>query len=378
MQASPLYRSSGPDVTGKNRSRHAINLNGTLPFVNQNLQTLRRQRSTYIIAFMVMGVVMIMYAYGLLTYVTSGSGTGTNTAYPTGGDTVRPTRIYKDLVVLVVSAAGNKERRDVIRETWAKPQWSLPSNGYSTDVLFVVGGKDLTSAAASAVKNEHAEHGDMMLLPKTNDTYEALTDKVLEALRTAHTTYLYGFVVKCDDDSFVDIPALQKSLHEEPDRMNEPYSYIGYFSGKGEPRRGNQDVQWAENNYDLCDFYIPYAYGGGYTLSYKSAEFIVQNTNILRRFFSEDVTVGTALAPIAVKRIHDVRFDTEFKTRGCRQGFLIRHKLSPQDMRGMADALTRSNGEVSCPNGTDELKRRSYAYDWSQRPSLCCENREEF
>ncbi len=40
--------------------------------------------------------------------------------------------------------------------------------------------------------------------------------------------------------------------------------------------------------------------------------------------------MGTWLAPLKVNRVHDVRFDTEFRSRGCSNSYLMSHKQSVQ------------------------------------------------
>lgn len=53
-----------------------------------------------------------------------------------------------------------------------------------------------------------------------------------------------------------------------------------------------------ETEYNICDLYVPYALGGGYVLSKKCVDFIARNTEMLRLFKNEDVSVGTWLAGV--------------------------------------------------------------------------------
>ena len=41
---------------------------------------------------------------------------------------------------------------------------------------------------------------------------------------------------------------------------------------------------------------------------------------------SEDISVGGWLGPVRVNRVHSTRFDTEAKSRGCQNSYLITHK----------------------------------------------------
>ncbi len=63
----------------------------------------------------------------------------------------------------------------------------------------------------------------------------------------------------------------------------------------------------------LCDLYLPYATGGGYLLGSQLVAYLAENAHHLTRFFNEDVSVGAWLAPLNITRVHDTRFDTEWK-----------------------------------------------------------------
>uniref|UniRef100_A0A914RJR2 Hexosyltransferase n=1 Tax=Parascaris equorum TaxID=6256 RepID=A0A914RJR2_PAREQ len=47
---------------------------------------------------------------------------------------------------------------------------------------------------------------------------------------------------------------------------------------------------------------------------------------------SEDVSVGAWLAGLDVRYVHDPRFDTEFRSRGCNNEYIITHKQTPQSL----------------------------------------------
>lgn len=48
--------------------------------------------------------------------------------------------------------------------------------------------------------------------------------------------------------------------------------------------------------------------------------------NGTRIFRNEDVSVGAWLAGLDVRYVHDPRFDTEFRSRGCNNQYIITHK----------------------------------------------------
>lgn len=53
---------------------------------------------------------------------------------------------------------------------------------------------------------------------------------------------------------------------------------------------------------------------------------------MLHVFRNEDVSVGAWLSGLNVKYVHDPRFDTEFRSRGCNNEYLITHKQPPEAM----------------------------------------------
>jgi len=128
--------------------------------------------------------------------------------------------------------------------------------------------------------------------------------------------------------------------------------------------------RWAESSWVLCDRYLPHARGGGYVLSAAIVEFIANNAAVLRRFSSEDVSVGAWTAPLNVERRHDPRFDTEHISRGCHDSYIVTHKQDLTALRTLYRNLLET-GRLCGHNG--QFRRRlSYIYNWSVPPSLCC------
>lgn len=88
-----------------------------------------------------------------------------------------------------------------------------------------------------------------------------------------------------------------------------------------------------------------------------------------RLYSAEDVSLGTWLTPVGnILRIHDVRFDTQWKSRGCQNNHLVSHKISVSDMRSMFDNIM-SYGK---PCVEENENMRHYLYNWQAKPSKCC------
>ncbi|XP_066126828.1 beta-1,3-galactosyltransferase 6 [Saccopteryx bilineata] len=283
-----------------------------------------------------------------------------------GPPLAEPARAAAFLAVLVASAPRSAERRSVVRGTWL----GAARRGGPGDVWarFAVGTGGLGAEERRALEREQARHGDLLLLPALRDAYENLTAKVLAMLAWLDEHVAFEFVLKADDDSFARLDALLAELRaRDPARRRR--LYWGFFSGRGRVKPGGR---WREAAWQLCDYYLPYALGGGYVLSADLVHYLHRSREYLRAWQSEDVSMGAWLAPVDVQREHDPRFDTEYKSRGCSNQYLVTHKQSLEDMLEKHQTLTR-DGRL-CKQ--EVQLRLSYVYDWSAPPSQCCQRKE--
>ena len=280
------------------------------------------------------------------------------------------------LIVLVMSAPANSEVRDVIRNTWL----SLPKEEHSFEALFVLGKTNLNSTEMREMEIEKNRYDDLLILP-VFDSYEALTNKVLESIVFVQKHYRFNYLLKCDDDSFVDImkvlqeleggghfgqEGLEKAEHHLTPGKPNPSLYWGFFDGRAHVRTTGK---FPDPKYKLCDRYIPYALGGGYVLGRALIDFLATNADQLEQFFSEDASVGAWLAGTNAIRRHDTRFDTQWKSRGCSNTYLVTHKQTMEDMEDKWETLVRT-GTICDNEETREML--SYKYDWTRPPSMCC------
>lgn len=259
------------------------------------------------------------------------------------------------LVFLILTGPNYFERRNVIRETWLS---NFPSD---MKKYFVIGTKSLSQEQVGTLEYEHSIHEDLVLLHDFHDSYFNLTSKVIQSFDWLSRNVNFEFVFKGDDDTFVNV----ERLYQELMRIKCDKLYWGFFDGRANVKKTGQ---WAESEWVLCDHYLPHARGGGYVLSRDLVEFIVKNAPLLKRYNSEDVSVGAWLAPLEVKRFHDFRFDTEFVSRGCSNQYIVTHKQSVDMMKEKYQNL-KTTGRLC----TKEVKTRStYIYNWDVAPSGCC------
>ncbi|XP_070168759.1 beta-1,3-galactosyltransferase 6-like isoform X1 [Polyergus mexicanus] len=266
------------------------------------------------------------------------------------------------LIILILSSPDNLERRDTIRKTWLTDR----NHDAMMRHFFVVGTQDILPEQRNTLQSEKEKFDDLLLLPKLQDSYSILTKKVLYAFKGIYERYNFDFLLKCNDDSYILVHTILKELDRWQNKGTRRELYWGFFNGRALVKRNGP---WKETDWILCDYYLPYALGGGYVLSYNLVKFIASNADILKLQNSEDISVGLWLAPLVnIERKHDVRFDTEYRSRGCSNQYIITHKQTIQSMRNMHEYYQTSG--VLCSK--EVRNRMSYQYNWTAPPSQCC------
>jgi len=262
------------------------------------------------------------------------------------------------LAVLILSSPTSEgyARRQTIRETW------LRLHDHGVYYRFVIGGRNLDP---KMIRDLKSENDDILILDNLVDTYSNLSAKVLEMFSWVHENADVQYALKVDDDSFVRLDAVCHEL-TQMEHPRKRFLYWGYMDGRAPVfRRG----KWAEKDWILCDRYVPHALGGGYILSRTLVSFLARNKDLFKLYRSEDVSVGAWLAGLDVYYKHDVRFDTEWESRGCKNSYLITHKQSMDEMRKKYNRLEKT-GKM-CEKEFDVMA--AFEYNWTALPSKCCQ-----
>ncbi|KAK9721672.1 Galactosyltransferase [Popillia japonica] len=307
-----------------------------------------------------------------------------------------------DVIIVILSAPKNLNRRIAIRSTWLKLADNTQKHNSNIRIIkhyFVIGTLGLSNSQLAILKTEQIEYNDLLNLP-IYDSYSNLTEKVIKSFSWLTDQLDVGldfkFILKCDDDSFVRLDNFIRELsHLEiiylKSYINDSYTidhsssymtvnyqmnkfgpnisrglYWGYFSGNA---RIKTKGKWKETEWILCDYYTPYALGGGYVLSKDLVIYLGRNADYLRYYNSEDISVGAWLSVVNnLVRIHDVRFDTQWIPRGCQNFFLISHNLSILKMEELYKNILHSGNLCK----EEFLEYSHYLYNWSVPPSKCC------
>ncbi|XP_046916929.2 LOW QUALITY PROTEIN: beta-1,3-galactosyltransferase 6 [Dermatophagoides farinae] len=269
------------------------------------------------------------------------------------------------LICIVFTSVKNLARRNCIRDTWINLGNNLQFKHY-----FVIGTNKLSSETKTALLKEQHQHHDLMLLSNLSDTYQNLSLKLIQSFHwiSDHHRGKFEYLIKVDDDSFARIDAIYRWLEQRNlKNSNKLPIYWGFFDGRAHVK---QKGVWKEKNWFLCDRYLPYALGGGYVLSHELIEFIASNSHWLQLYQSEDVSLGTWLSPLHIERLHDINFDTEYRSRGCINTFLVQHKQTVVDMTNKYNSLI--NFGYLCYRNQQLEQRLVYEYNWHELPTKCC------
>ena len=145
---------------------------------------------------------------------------------------------------MIISHPKNLERRTAIRQSWL----SIRERKLRKDVLplFVVGNENLSEVVSKELNEEINNNKDVLVLP-IQETYTTLTQKVLASFVQIDRNVKFSFLLKVDDDSFVNLSTMVDELR------NSNYNqglYWGFFDGRAPVKKTGK---WAEVDYVLCD-----------------------------------------------------------------------------------------------------------------------------
>lgn len=223
------------------------------------------------------------------------------------------------LLILVSSAPPNVERRRDIRQTWAvdtalKPRWKT---------AFLVAQSRVQEQSDLLLEEENAFKD--LIRADYYDHYWNQTLKIQMGFEWAARYCNFSFLLKMDDDAFVDTKALISVL-------NEPYTprerlYLGrVYRNDVVHRVGKWKVSFEEYNHTHFPDFCP---GFGFVLSSDVVHLFVDLFNIVPKFRLDDVYVGILADKVGVKAIHNEAFEVfpPPKTKCARRSSLVRHDV---------------------------------------------------
>ena len=239
------------------------------------------------------------------------------------------------LLIMVMTGPGNVDRRGIIRKTWATD----PSMKTRWKTVFLLG-----QAAGDNIRNEYLEaegmlHGDF-IRGAQNEHYNNLTLKTQMGLEWAAKYCEFEFLLKADDDVFVNPYKLIDYLRK-PDTPKTKL-YTGRCTYNRPPhRRGKYGVSWEEyNKTTFPDFCAGPAYLLSSDVVHKVVDLFDGNRKPLKL---EDVYVGTLVERIGgVKAVRHPWFRT-LHYGNCMHysDTLAYHRASVQCVEQLFNAATK-------------------------------------
>ncbi|KAI0232148.1 Beta-1,3-galactosyltransferase 4, partial [Lamellibrachia satsuma] len=244
------------------------------------------------------------------------------------------------LVILITSAPDHVVQRSAIRRTWCATAESAPAS-LRFQCVFLVGatGNEVTERA---VRAEMAAHRDIAKGTFV-DSYRNLTSKVLAGFHWCSSNCTSRFVLKTDDDCFVNVAVLLRLLAVQPDDD----LYVGKIAEDTRVIR-NVDSPWAVSEHEYPPLYYPaYASGTGYVLSYSAMRKILTESRRLRAFPNEDAYVGVLADQVRIVPTNSYRFTfVSDKWAVCNYRYLVViHRVSADRQRVQLDMARRSTTE---------------------------------
>ena len=177
------------------------------------------------------------------------------------------------------------------------------------------------------LEEENELHNDILFVPAV-DTYRNIPLKLLSFYNWIQEEHSVDFVLKTDDDTFVDVQAIYSHLQETPLIISKK-TWWGRF-------RHNWPVEahgkWREEKY-ASPVYPVFACGSGYIIGADIVNWISQNYQHLEVYQGEDISMGIWMAAISPRRADDHRWLCD--AHDCQHDLLVQPDLKTKQIVDM-------------------------------------------
>lgn len=191
-----------------------------------------------------------------------------------------------DLIIIIPSKIQNSRQRHAIRSTWA-----MTSSSWVKHVFLM--GYSVNTSWNENLKQESKVFNDI-IQGNFIDTYYNLTNKILMGLEWSHKyCYNASFILKADDDTFVNTPYLLSVLQ---DKITIDYrgTIVGNLNKEGKVRRtGVWKVSFQSYPFP---HYPNYMFGNTYVISRNIAHRLVKASEYMPYVPIEDAYITGILA----------------------------------------------------------------------------------
>ncbi|XP_052865009.1 uncharacterized protein LOC128271490 [Anopheles cruzii] len=249
---------------------------------------------------------------------------------------------------------------------------SLFPNGADVDPAFNIVPPDVADELQLRIVNESETHGDI-IQESFIDSYNNLTLKTIMMLKwvTNNCDGKVKFLMKCDDDTFVNVPNLVQVLlggtvplykaaisfydtgsvavKSTKNRLVEGHHLLtGFLFCEAKPI-GDTSSKWYSPTYMYNrEVYPNYLSGTAYLMNFEAAKLLYRTSLSTPIFHLEDVYLTGIVADRAkVRRRHHPLFFYSYTKDLCAlRGMISQHQLQPSEIRTAFEFIT--NGTIVC------------------------------
>ena len=236
------------------------------------------------------------------------------------------------VTILVISAPDHFKQREAIRNSWGKTK-----DNKEVVLSFLVGLSDNTTVD-KAVADESAKNGDV-IVNNINDSYQNLSLKTISAFAWFKQFCSKSqFLLKVDDDMFVQIDRLLELIRELLTKNEQPRLILGNISRGWKPVRNPQSKYLITEAQYPGENYPDFATGPSYLVSKSAVMEIIPVAMEEKYIHLEDVFLtGVVAERLGISRYNNEQFKNNAnrvpaRFMGCTLLHTITiHKVDPEE-----------------------------------------------
>ena len=212
-----------------------------------------------------------------------------------------------ELVIVVTSRPSSIYQRLAIRNSWGRPdsvinQHLFKDKKFDFISIFAIG-QTPNKITQNIIEKESQGFGDILQLFYI-DSYENLTNKTLLTLEWLSYNCEPKFVLKTDDDCFVNLLSLEPWLHT----LKSDILYVGKRNVHMPVIRNPKHRNYVAVEDFSEKYYEPYCSGGGYILSGKVLKNLTGKAKFFKQIRNEDAFIGIVMNFMNISPVHDKGF----------------------------------------------------------------------
>lgn len=260
------------------------------------------------------------------------------------------------LLIVVCSAVSNEKARLAIRETWANKYHLEMTYNSTVKVVFILGQSD-NDTLNNSVAEESEKYNDI-IQERFHDTYNNLTLKSVVLLKwVTSNCETSKYLMKTDDDMFINIPKLLETLNARPKSNG---TLIGCLICGAKPISDPKN-KWYMPKYMYSEKAYPnYLSGTAYVMSLDVAARIYKEALRTPILHLEDVYItGVCAKRAKLRPVNHPGFSyVQRKLDACElKRIITAHKVNSVNMYNVWNKVTDSNITCNAANNSSQEKK---------------------